>query len=193
MARVRTTTCNGQGREKKCSSCGKVIEKGEKYLWAKPGFRRRIPVIRCLKHPFRESDLITGNRAEIVRAKEDAIDAIEAAWTIEEIESAMRDFESAADDYVLLREEALDAWPNGNSQLEEYVYQAEAIQSEVSGWAPDYSDSDEPDEVDIKDAAYQAQESGESFNTDNWIESWREERLEEVKDSARDLLEGLDA
>lgn len=184
MARVRTTTCNGQGREKKCSSCGKVIEKGEKYLWAKPGFRRRVPVIRCLKHPFRESDLITGNRAEIVRAKEDALDAIDNAASVEDVESAMSEFESAADDYQSLRQEALDAWENGNSQLEEYVYQAEAICSEVSGWTAD--DFDEPeDDQEVWEA-----EGYESF--EEYVEAKRDEHLEEVKDAARDLLEGLD-
>lgn len=191
MARVHRV--HKSAKEHKCSFNGHTIPKGSAYTWAKPGFRTRRPVVRCLAHPFRESDLITGQRAEIVRAREDALEAIDAAASIEEVESAMQEFESAADDYQALRQEALDAWENGNSQLEEYVYQAEEIQSEVSGWSADYSDSDEPDEVDIKDAAYQAQEGGEDFNAEDWVASWQEERLEEVRESARDLLEGLDA
>ena len=191
MARVRTTTCNGQGAEKKCGSCGHVIAKGEKYLHAKPGFRTRRPLIRCLKHPFRESDLITGNRQEIVRAKEDALDAIDGADTFEDLASAMSEFESAADDYLSMREEALDQWPNGNSQLEEYRDQAQAIVDEVSGWSSDYSDTYEPDDDDLDRLHEEA--GDEPHSRDDLVELWLQEKLDEAKDEARDTLEGLDA
>ncbi|XAO35650.1 hypothetical protein SEA_FIRECASTLE_43 [Microbacterium phage FireCastle] len=169
-------------------TCGKghVIPKGDPYTWAKPGFRTRRPLIRCARHPFTESDLITGQRGEIVRAKEAALEAIDGASSPEDVEAAVAEFASAAEDYQSTRQEALDAWPNGNSTLEEFVYQAEAIVSEVDGWTAD--DFEEPDqdsfEEDADAADYEDLEEFTAFK--------RAEHLEEVQDAARDLIEGLD-
>ncbi len=170
------------------------IDKGDPYYWAAPGFRSRTKMIRCVDHPFRESDLITGNRADIVRAREDAIDAIDGAESIADIESAMSEFESAADDYLNLRQEALDAWPNGNSQLQEYVDQAESITSEVGGWSNSfgYADDDEPDNDDLDPFTQDALSDGDPFSRDDMVELWLQARLDDVKEEARDLLEGLD-
>lgn len=190
MARVHTTKANGQA-QRKCGRCGHEIQKGETYYWAKPGFRTRYPVVRCSKHPFRESELITGNRQEIVRAKEDALDAIDGADTFEDLASAMSEFESAADDYLSMREEALDQWPNGNSQLEECRDQAQAIVDEVSGWSSDYSDTDEPDDDDL-DRLHEEM-GDEPHSRGDLVELWLQEKLDEAKDEARDVLEGLDA
>lgn len=173
-------------KEHTCSGHGHVIPKGDPYMWAKPGFRTRRPVCRCLKHPFRESDLITGQRAEIVRAKEDALEAIDNASSPEDVESAMQEFASAAEDYQSTRQEALDAWPNGNSTLEEFVYQAEAISSEVDGWTAD--EFTEPDQDEFEEDP----DAADYEDLDEWAEFKRAEHLDEVKDAARDLLEWLD-
>lgn len=190
MARVHRV--NKSAKEHTCSKDGAVIPKGDPYLWAKPGFRTRRPVVRCIHHPFKESDLITGNRAEIVRAIEDARETIESAESISDIETAMSDLESAADDYQSLRQEALDAWPNGNSGLEEWVYQAEAIVSEVGGWSANYSDSDEPDEDWLDEQHAQAEEAGDEHTREDLIQQWRDERLEEERESANDTIDSLD-
>ncbi|QJD50021.1 hypothetical protein SEA_RASOVI_44 [Microbacterium phage Rasovi] len=184
MARIHHV--KKSAKEHTCSGHGHTIAKGEPYTWAKPGFRTRRPVRRCLKHPFRESDLITGQRAEIVRAKEDALEAIDNAESPEDVESAVAEFASAAEDYQSTRQEALDAWPNGNSQLEEFVYQAEAIASEVDSWTAD--EFDEPDQDEFEEDPDAADYEG----LDEWVEFKRAEHLDEVKDAARDLIEGLD-
>jgi hypothetical protein len=178
-------------------TCGKghVISIGEGYYWAAPGFRTgRHKKYRCAKHQFRESELISGLRSEIVGAREAAEDAISTATTIDEVHAAIDEFASAADDYLSMRQEALEQWENGNSQLEEYVYQAEAIQQEVDGWenSNGYEDSDEPDADDLSSYYADAEADGEPFSRDDLVEQWRDDRLEEVRDEASDLLAGLD-
>jgi hypothetical protein len=182
MARIHRVSKSA--KEHICSFNGHTIPKGEPYTWAKPGFRTRRALNRCAEHPFRESDLIQGQRQVIVRAKEDAVDAISSAGSVEEVESAMQDFAAEAEDYLNTRQEALDAWENGNSQLEEFVYQAEAILDEVNSW-----DADEFEEPDAADVDLDA-ELYETF--EEYVEDRREEHLNEVRESASDLLDGLE-
>lgn len=191
MARVHTTKANGQA-ERECGRCGHEIQKGETYYWAKPGFRTRQPVVRCAKHPFRESELTTGVRSEALAAREAFEDAIDGVDSFEALDSVRTDLESALDDYVSTRQEALDAWPNGNSQLEEFVYQAEAARDGVASWSTDYSDSDEPDEDTLDEMAAVAREDGESVTRDDLVELWLQEKLEEAKQELSDVVAGLD-
>lgn len=191
MARVHTTKANGQA-QRKCGRCGHEVQKGETYYWAKPGFRTRRPVVRCAKHPFRQSELTTGVRSEALAAVEAFEDAIDGVDSFDNLDSVRTDLESSLDDYVSTRQEALDAWPNGNSQLEEFVYQAEAARDEVAGWQANYTDSDEPDEDWLRDEAEKAREDGESVTRDELVELWLQERLEEDKGELQDLVGGLD-
>jgi hypothetical protein len=182
MARIHHVTKSA--KEHICSFNGHTIPKGEPYTWAKPGFRTRRALNRCLQHPFRESDLIQGQRQAIVLARETATDAITDAVDVDEVQTAMQDFASEAEDYLNTRQEALDAWENGNSQLEEFVYQAEAILDEVNSW--DCDEFDEPDEADVDLAA----EGYDSF--EEYLDDKREEHLNEVREAALDLLDGLE-
>lgn len=191
MARVHTTKANGQA-QRKCGRCGHEIQKGETYYWAKPGFRTRTPVVRCLTHPFRESELTTGVRSEALAAREEFEDAIDDVDSFDALDSVRAELESALDDYVSTRQEALDAWPNGNSQLEEFVLQAESARDEVAGWQANYTDSDEPDEDTLDEMAAVAREDGESVTRDGLVEMWLQERLEEDKGELQDLVGGLD-
>ena len=189
MARVHTTKANGQA-QRKCGRCGHEVQKGETYYWAKPGFRTRRPVVRCSRHPFRESELTTGVRSEALAAKEAWEDALDGIDTFEALDSAHQDLSSALEDYVSTRQEALDAWPNGNSQLEEFVYQAEAARDEVDSWSCDYSDSDEPDEDDLD--RLHDELGDEPHSRDDLVELWLQEKLEEAKSELDDIVSGLD-
>lgn len=192
MARVHTTKANGQA-QRKCGRCGHEVQKGETYYWAKPGFRTRTPVVRCSSHPFRESELTTGVRSEALAAREEFEDAIDEVYSFDALDSVRTDLELALDDYVSIRQEALDAWPNGNSQLEEFVYQAEAARDEVvTGWQANYTDSDEPDEDTLDEMAAAAREDGDHFTRDYLMELWLQEKLEEAKQELSDLVGGLD-
>lgn len=191
MARVHTTKANGQA-ERKCGRCGHVIEKGESYFWAKPGFRTRRPVVRCSKHPFRQSELTTGVRSEALAAVEAFEDAIDSVDSFDLLDSVRTDLESALDDYVFTREEALGAWPNGNIQLEEYRDQAESARDEVAGWSANYSDTDEPDEDTLDEMAAVAREDGDHFTREDLVEVWLQEKLEEAKSDLSDVVSGLD-
>lgn len=186
MARIHRVAKSA--KEHICSFNGHTIPKGEPYTWAKPGFRTRRALCRCIDHPFRESDLIQGQRQAIVRAREAALDAIANATDVAEVQSAMEDFASEAEDYLSVRQEALDAWENGNSQLEEYVDQAETILDEVNSW-----DADEFDEPEESDETVQEQMSNEGYDSfEEYLDDQREEHLNEVRESASDLLDNLE-
>ena len=189
MARVHTTKANGQA-QRKCGRCGHEIQKGETYYWAKPGFRTRRPVVRCSKHPFRPSELTTGIRSEALAAKEEWDDALDGIWNFEELESAHQDLLSALEDYVSTRQEALDAWPNGNSQLEGLLSQAEAARDEVASWSCDYSGLDEPDDDDLQVLHEEA--GDEPHSRDDLVEMWLEKKIEEAKSELDDIVQGLD-
>ena len=187
MARVHTTKANGRA-QRKCGRCGHEVQKGETYYWAKPGFRTRRPVVRCVKHPFRQSELTTGVRSEALAAVEAFEDAIDSVDSFDLLDSVRTDLESALDDYVSTREEALEAWPNGNSQLEEYRDQAESARDEVAGWSADYSDTDEPDEDTLDEMAA----VGDHFTREDLVEVWLQDKLEEAKSDLSDVVSGLD-
>lgn len=180
MARVHKVTRSA--KEHQCGR-GHVIPKGEPYTWAKPGFRTRRPLIRCKAHPFRPSELVSGLASEPMAAQEafeDALASIDSESTsaLEEIQSALEDFRSEVEDYVSQRQEALDAWENGNSTLEELLEVAQAALDELEsfeveewGGEPDVRDGDlddEPDEDDDPEGyaewydAHQAREDSRS-------------------------------
>jgi hypothetical protein len=154
MARVHRVS-----RSNKEHTCGKghVIPKGEPYTWARPGFRRRTPLIRCAAHPFRPSELTTSAASAPMAALEALEDEVQgmdptSADTLDELETALEAFASAVREYADEREQALEAWEHGNSQLEELndtaqtaAEEAEAI--EVDGW-----DESEPEESDYAEA-----------------------------------------
>lgn len=131
-------------KEHTCSR-GHVIPKGDGYYWAKPGFRRRTPIIRCKSHPFRPSELTTSARSEPMSAVEEFEDSAAAGFdSIEDLESAWEELRSAVEEYRDQRQEALDQWEYGNSQLEELLDTAQSALDEVEGFTPDEYSEEEP-------------------------------------------------
>src|SRR5262245_44054667 len=126
-----------QANSRKEHVCGKgnhVIPKGDSYYYASPGFRSRTVRYRCLAHPFRPSELTTSMRSEPLSAIEDFEDQAAAGFdSIDDLRSAVETVAEAIRDYANQRQEALDQWENGNSQLEEYVETAEAAADEAEG------------------------------------------------------------
>jgi len=148
MARVHKVETSR--KEHVCGRGGHVIPKGEGYYHASPGFRRRKPLIRCLQHPFRPSELTTSAASAPMAAVEAFEDAASAGFEdIGALESAWDDLKSEAESYLQDREYALEAWEHGNSQLEELRDQAQEAYDELDGHTiEDYSGDDEPDAED---------------------------------------------
>lgn len=197
-------------RAAKPHTCGKghPIEKGEPYLWAKPGFRGR-KMYRCLKHPFRESDLATGlNQAPLAAREEfdDALDGLEA-HDYDGLSEAVETFRSALEDYVAEREQGLDAWENGNSTLEELRDQAQECLDSFD-FEPEEFDQEEPssetadpepqaedfeqeeDYVAARDEWEQNQADAEQEWSD-W-DAERDQHWEDQVEAAREAAQGLD-
>lgn len=173
---------------------GHLIPKGEGYYWAAPGFRSSKfgKKYACKNHPFRPSQLTNSLRAEPLGAIEDAQDALDGAESFEDLISIQQDLESALDDYVAQRQESLDAWENGNSQLEDLVYTAEEARDTIANWSPNGSESDEPDEDWLEEQHALAKENGDPHDRESLVELYLQERLEEDKDELRDLIDQIE-
>lgn len=185
MARIHSV--KRSNKDHICGRGGHTIPKGEPYTWAKPGFRRRTPLIRCAAHPFRQSELMTGLASEPTAAVEAFEDAAAAGFdSIEDLESAWDELRSTVEDYVNQRQEALDAWEHGNSQLEEYVYTAQAALDEVEGFTPE--SFDEPDE----DGWDEDDWSGGPDDFDGYVAHKLQEHVEEQTEAALEIAGGLE-
>ena len=166
---------------------GHEIPAGEGYYWAAPGFRtsKHGKKFACSAHPFRESELTSGLRSEPLAARVALNVALDAVTDIEGIEGAWQDFVSELESYQSQRQEALDAWENGNSQLEDLVYTADAAVDEATSWEPEEFSEDEPERDDY--------DSDEEY--DEAVAEWesnRDEHFNEQVEAARDLADGLE-
>lgn len=144
-----------------CGNGGHEIPKGAPYSWAKPGFRTRTPLIRCAAHPFKPSELTTSLASGPMAAQEVFEEALSnldqsAPEVLDELRSAVEEFQAEVRDYAEQRRESADAWENGNSTLEELAETAEQAadeleQLEVEEWggdeeARDAEPGEEPDD-----------------------------------------------
>lgn len=174
MARVYTKKTSRV--EHVCGRTGHVIPKGEGYYAAAPGFRGR-EIFRCFQHPFRPSELVTGLRSQplsALEALEDAIPGLEEG-DYDGLTSALEEFASEVRSYAEERQSALDAWENGNSQLEELyetaenaANEAEEIQNDVAEFEdeePQASDYEDEDEFEAEHTEW------EEAKADHWTET----------------------
>lgn len=168
MARVKRV--DNSRKPHVCGRGNHEIPKGESYLTASPGYRSK-PKYRCLQHPFRPSELTTSLASEPMSAVEEFEDAAGHGFdTHDDLESAWADLVQAVEDYQSQRQDALDAWEHGNSQLEEYVETADAAASEVQSHTIETFDEDEPEE-----------------GTPEWDE-WDERRAEHLSEQTEEAL-----
>lgn len=152
------------------------IPVGDTYLVAAPGFRGKN-TFRCTDHPFRASELATGLNANALRAMEDAEDAISSAGSAADIDAAMEDLANALQELVDDREASLEAWENGNSQLEELRDQAQEALDTVEGWnsGQEFVSELGEDDEDITDEDREAEEQ-------EWLDELRDEASSLVQD-----------
>lgn len=186
MARVHRI--NKSAKEHVCGRGGHVIPKGDPYLHAAPGYRGRT-LYRCVAHPFRPSELVSGAASEPMAAVEAFTDAAGVGFdSIEDLTTAWDELKSAVEEYLSMREEGLEAWEYGNSMLEELRDTAQEALDEVEDFeAVEYGGEEEPDE-----------EEPESWNEHDTFEeaheAWEEnvqEHVQEQTDEAVGIAEGL--
>lgn len=122
--------------ERRCHA-GHAIPVGSAYSFAAPGYHGR-EIYACSAHPFRPSNLTTGLRAEALAAIESFEDAANEIdhddhEALEQLETAFEEFKGEIESFRDQRQESLDAWEYGNSQLEELLDAAESAVSDLDG------------------------------------------------------------
>jgi len=180
VARVKQV--NNSRKEHVCSKTGHVIPKGDSYLMAAPGFRAK-PKYRCLAHPFRPSELTTSARSAPLAAIEAFEDQASSIETHEDLEGVWQDLVDALQEYVDEREQALEAWENGNSQLEDFLEVAQTALEEAEQHQIETFDEDEPQREDFKDTA-----KGQDKYDTAWS-NWDEARLEHLSEQINEATE----
>lgn len=171
-------------KEHTCGRGGHVIPAGDAYYWAKPGFRRRTPLIRCSQHPFRPSELTTSERSAPMSAVEQFEDAAAQGFeSIADLEQAWDELKSAVEEYQQNREYALEQWEHGNSQLEDLLETAQRALEEVEGWTPEEFTEDEPDR-----SGWPESDEGQDEYDTAW-EEWDESRRRHIEDQTDQALE----
>lgn len=177
MARAKWTKSSRKPHV--CGRGGHEIPVGDGYYSAAPGYRGRT-IYRCHAHPFRPSELTTSLRAEplaALEAFEDAVPELEPG-DYDGLVSAADEFAGAVREYAEQRQEALDAWENGNSQLEDLVYTAEQAADEAEAIAGDIVEfydvaPDRADYADV-DGAAEYDDAVEEWTTardDHWVDT----------------------
>jgi hypothetical protein len=151
MARV--TRVNKSMKDQTCGRCGVELPKGSAYQWAKPGFRSRTRLIRCLSCSFRPSELTTSLVSTAYAAQEDLQDAIDS-WDGDDAQDLTDALEAAADgaqECYDAYDEANSAWEdNSGSENDDFVERRDAIEA----WQDELRDvdfDDRPEDPELED------------------------------------------
>lgn len=196
MARI-TTVKSARKPQGKCGKCGVEIEKGDGYRWAKPGFRTRRKMVRCMKTlcMFRPSELDQSKKATILAAQENFEDNIDHCTTADEITEAVEEVATAVREVADEYREALDQWENGNSMMEEFADHYEEQANEIEGFALNTTVPDEPDESSYVSEEVEGDDEDEVTVDDGGyeeaVDEWQS-ALEDAKQEARDAVEGIE-
>lgn len=116
-----------------CGQCGKLIEPGMSYKWAKGRYTARK--IRCAEHNFRRSDLtdaIWGEAQSAVEAVEDAIAAAKGPGDWESVNDAFEALKESAEEVRSQYEQAAEPF-QGQGENAERAEQMQDWISELEG------------------------------------------------------------
>lgn len=202
MARINYSTFVARkGATLKCSKDGHEIAKGERYMWVKPRSAYR-KMVRCMAHPFKQSEITTSKMAGVYAAQEDATANLEgmrgnpeadASSITSELETAAESIREVAEEY----REAKEASPTGyvfGEDLEDKASEIEDAASELESWSaeedePDYEQcDDEHHDLEVDDPDYH--ERGDLDNCES-CQQVRADWWDAQIDAAIDALNGL--
>jgi hypothetical protein len=158
-------------KEVECTKCHDTIPVGSPYQYFKPGYRGRLKVRRCMKPACtpKRSELDTSKLAEVFAAQEDAEATINEATEIPEIVTAVEAVKEEAERIQQEYQDAVDAAPMMNGQMEERMSALDTYVNELEGFDAGETEElgDDPD--DEAQAEYEA-------------------ALNQVRDEALDLI-----
>lgn len=176
-----------------CSRCSTTIPVGSSYRWIKPRYGSKR--IRCMGHAcrFRPTDFSSAKVAAIHETIEDAETSIAAATCLDDIQVALSDVASVAEDVAQEYQDASNNWAggNGNEEFQEKADACSEFASELEGWSP--SGEDDEETVKANCAESNPREGGESYKDytsrleSEQGEAW-DRALEAMRDEAIDKL-----
>jgi len=148
-----------------CGACGKVIEIGQPYKWAKGRYTAKK--IRCEKCLFKPSDLTSSKMGTIYDAQEDAQKNIDG-WdgedgSVDDLRSALEELASVvnevAEEYRDSASSVNDVVQN-NPMAEEWEEKADSLES----WAGE-----------LEGASLEDYDEDNEQSKDDWVEEQRSE------------------
>lgn len=153
MSVARITTVKSARKDQgECGKCGTPIPVGSPYLHYTVGFRSHFKRVRCAAVACipRPSERESSSKAGPMSAIEDF--AAQTFDTLDDLADGFQDVVDAFREYADECRDALDAWENGNSMLEERADGAEQAADELDGWEPESYDGDVDDDDNPTDA-----------------------------------------
>lgn len=180
MARV-TTVQRARKSPGRCGKCGKVIEVGDPYRHASPGFHAPKK-IRCMDPGcyFRKSDLTSGLMADVYLAQEEAHDELDALVGFENEEDILVILQNCADAAREAAQAYADAAEAMGGAGEEKQERADMIES----WCDDLESPSFEEPPDPDDEQFTEDDLALEETWDTWRES--------VLDEAHGLIDGLE-
>lgn len=172
----------------KCSKCGVELPAGSGYLCWYPQFRSNRKIVRCLK---KECFPTPGEResskaATILLAQESFHDTIGELEDLTDIETAVQEVAEAVEEVASEYSDALDAWENGNEQIQEKVDHYTEQSDNILNWS--YEGPDQPDRCDEYEEESHPEDSAECEACRELHETW----VEEARQAARDMVDGIE-
>ena len=121
----------------KCEKCGKEINVGDPYRHFTVGFRSKRKRVRCIEVACtpRPSERESSAKAGPMSVMESFYDSYYS--NVEDLQLAYGEVRDAFEEYASECEEALYAWENGNSQLEERAEAAREAADMLDNWEPE--------------------------------------------------------
>jgi len=141
-------------KEYTCGKCRNTIAKSDPYRWAKPGFRSKTKLVRCMTPAcvFRPSELDTSKMSDAYAAIEGAEDDLGGCETIEDakgvFEACAEGLRGVAGEY----QEASDQWADGQGH-EEWQERADMLEEAaqtLDDWADQYDEDEPPLPEDVR-------------------------------------------
>lgn len=147
MPRVLTRTKGSHGKQYTCSSCGAIINPGEKYFrWS---FRYGGTRVACQQHYPRPSQLTQSRMGEVYSAVEDAQDGMDATTTVEEINELVEAVAQAAEEVAQEYRDAAEHF-GGAGENAERADELEGWVSDLQGFEPEVEPDDETREAAVR-------------------------------------------
>jgi len=178
--------------QKPCGKCGAELPAGTPYLYYYVGFRSNYKYVRCTKadcYPMpseRESSKI----APILAAQENFARNIDSADSPDDIAALVQEVGTAIREVADEYQEALDAWENGNYELEEKASHYESQADEPENWTWGEGDTDYT--LCLEHDGREDEVGEEAIQNCDACQENREQWLQECRDAAQEIVDNIE-